>query len=121
MEAIKKSASEIDSIPFKYCCIYKSSNNTSLSRDSIFKMIGTYLQSKNKSNKVDFDKPDYVILIQVICNMCFISMVRNYFDYKKYNLVEQGNKFNEKINTQPQQQQQQQISTVEIQQSTSDV
>jgi hypothetical protein len=48
--------------------------------------------------------------------MCFISMVKNYFDYKKYNLVEQGNKFNEKINTQ----QQQQISTVENQQSTSD-
>lgn len=53
------------------------------------------MQSKNKLNKVDFDKPDYVILIQVICNMCLISFVSKYFEYKKYNLVEHGNKFNE--------------------------
>jgi hypothetical protein len=63
-------------------------------------MIGTYLQSKNKLNKVNFDAPDYVILIHVICNMCFISFVKNFFQYKKYNLVEQGNKFNENKNIQ---------------------
>lgn len=52
--------------PFTYSCVFKQSNNASLSRDEIFKMIGVYLQSKNRLNKVDFDKPDYVILIQVI-------------------------------------------------------
>jgi len=75
---------------FKYSCIFKTSNNGTLSRDEIFKSVGNYLHSINKKIKVDFDQPDYVIMIHVICNICFIGFLRNYFEYRKYNLIEMG-------------------------------
>ena len=100
LDEIKQSDSSLGeeiAKPFTYCCIYKSSNNGSLSRDDIFKLVGAFLQSKNKSNKVDFDKPNFVLVINVICNICYLSFVKNYFEYKRYNLVEHGAKFNANI------------------------
>ncbi len=82
---------------FKYFCVYKSSNNGSLSRDSIFKIIGSYLNSKNKAIRVDFDSADYVVVISVICSICFISFVKNYDKFKKFNLIEMGAKFNKEL------------------------
>lgn len=76
--------------------MFKSSNNSSLSREEIFKIGTDYFQSINKLNKVDFDKPDYVLYVQVICNICFISLLENYFNYKKYNLIEMGCKYEAK-------------------------
>lgn len=97
LDAIKASDSssngDENAKPFKYCCVFKTSNNNNLSRDTIFKLVGSYMQSKNKSIKVDFDQPDYVLVIHVICNLAYVSFLRNYFDYRKYNLVEMGAKF----------------------------
>ncbi len=82
---------------FKYSCIFKTSNNGTLSRDEIFKSVGNYLHSINKQIKVDFDQPDYVIMIHVICNICFIGFLRNYFEYRKYNLIEMGVKVSDQL------------------------
>ena len=82
-----------DAKPFKYCCVFKTSNNGSLKRDDIFRMVGHYFHTKNSGNKCDFDAPDYVLILQIICNMAFVGFVENYFQYKKYNFQEQGNKF----------------------------
>jgi hypothetical protein len=92
-----KSASQAENVggqAFTYCCVFKTSNNNVLSRDGVFKLCGSYMQAKNKSIKVDFDRPDYVLLIHVICNICYVSFLKNYFDYRKYNLIEMGSKFN---------------------------
>ncbi|CAF0728714.1 unnamed protein product [Brachionus calyciflorus] len=96
LEVIKSSVEGPDAKSFKYCCVFKTSNNNVLSRDEVFKLVGGYMQSKNKQNKVDFDNPDYVVIINVICNLCFVSFVGNYFQYRKYNLIEMGTKFNKK-------------------------
>ena len=96
LEAVQKSDQEKHkeaAVPFTYCCVFKSSNNNQVTRDSILKLAGAYIQSKNRLNKVDFDKPDYVIFVHVICNMCFISFLSKFFDYRKYNLIEMGCKF----------------------------
>lgn len=82
-----------DAKPMKFCCIFKTSNNGSLKRDDIFRMVGHYFHSKNSGNKCDFDAPDRVLILQIICNMAFIGFVENYYQYKKYNFQEQGNKF----------------------------
>ncbi len=82
-----------DAKPFKYCCVYKNSNNKSIQREDVFRMVGGYFQDKNPANKVDFDEPEYVLVLQVICKLCFVSFVRNYFEFKKYNFIEQGSKF----------------------------
>jgi tRNA acetyltransferase TAN1 len=93
LDTIKKISEPDSKNSIKYSCIFKASNNGSISRDEIFKIVGKYMLSKNKANKVDFDKPDYVLLIHIVTNMCFLSFVRNYFEYRKYNLVEMGAKF----------------------------
>jgi tRNA acetyltransferase TAN1 len=77
----------------KYTCMFKSSNNSTLKRDDVIKIVNSYFQGKNSQNKVDFDQPDFVILIQVIRNICFISYLKEYFVYRKYNLVEMGIKY----------------------------
>ena len=91
-DAIKACQGEAQT-PFTYCFMFKASNNASISRESVFKFAGAYVQSKNKSNKVDFDAPEYVLFIQIICNICYISFMRNYFKYRKYNLIEMGSKY----------------------------
>lgn len=77
----------------KYNCMYKSSNNCVIKRDDIIKSVNKYFQNKNQSNKVDYDNPDYVVLVQCIRNMCFISFLKDFVNYRKYNLVEMGIKF----------------------------
>ena len=77
----------------KYTCMFKSSNNSTLKRDDVIKIVNSYFQGKNSQNKVDFDQPDFVILIQVIRNICFVSYLKEYFVYRKYNLVEMGIKY----------------------------
>ena len=52
-----------------------------------------YFSAINPANKVDFDEPEYVLVLQVICKLCFVSFVKNYFEYKKYNFIENGSKF----------------------------
>lgn len=95
LDAIKQSEeANQEPKPFKYCCVFKSSNNGNVKRDDVFRSVGNYLQSKNKQNKVDFDEPDYVVLIHVICNICYLSFVKKFFQYRKYNLIEMGTKFN---------------------------
>lgn len=94
-EVIRNCLSELgeNAKAFKYCCVFKTSNNSSIKREDVFRIVGTYFHEKNQANKVDFDAPEYVLIIQIICKMCFVSLVKNYFEYKKYNFVEQGSKF----------------------------
>ena len=80
--------------PVKYCVVFKTSNNSSIKRDDVFRMVGTHFQNLNPGNKVNFDAPEYVLILTVICKMCFVSFVKNYFEYKKYNFTEHGSKFN---------------------------
>ncbi len=77
----------------KYSCLFKTSNNGSISRDDVIKLVNNYFRSKNPNNQIDHDNPDFVVLIQIIRNMCFISYLKNYFNYRKYNLIEMGAKF----------------------------
>ena len=96
LDAIKESDSALNkeqAKPFKYYCVFKTSNNGSLSRENIFKIVGNYMSSKNKANKVDFSNADYVVIINVVCNMCFLSFVKNFDKYRKFNLIEMGAKF----------------------------
>lgn len=96
IECVQKSDTTLhgdQSVPFTYCCVLKTSNNNQVSRDTVFKLAGVYMQGKNRANKVEFDNPDYVLHVHVICSICFVSFLPKYFDYRKYNLIEMGCKF----------------------------
>jgi tRNA acetyltransferase TAN1 len=72
----------------KYSYQIRSSNNGSISRDNVIKLIITYFKTKSQLNRIDHDNPDVLIIVNTIRNICFLSYVKNFFEYRKYNLVE---------------------------------
>ena len=97
----------------KYTCMFKSSNNSTVKRDDIIKIVNKYFQTKNSKNIVDYHEPEYVILVQVIRNMCFISYLKEYFAYRKYNLVEMGIKYSAECSNETKNQQEEKQVSIE--------
>lgn len=44
--------------------------------------------SLNPENKVDLNNPQYTIVVEIIKNVCCLSVVRDYVLFRKYNLQE---------------------------------
>jgi len=42
----------------------------------------------NKENKVNLDSPELAIIVDVIRNVCCLSVVQEYYQLKKYNILE---------------------------------
>ena len=80
--------------PLTYCCIFKATNNGSLSKESVYQMAADYWQTRDMPVKVDFENPDYVIYVQVICTIGYVCFLKDFYKYRKYNLIEVGSKFN---------------------------
>lgn len=80
-------------IGWKYSYQIRSSNNASISRDNVIKLINNYFKTKSSLNKIDHDNPDVLVIVNTIRNICFISYVKNFFEYRKYNLVEMSVKY----------------------------
>ena len=74
-----------------YCIQFKSRLNGSLGREEAYKTIGKMVKEANPQCKVEFKNPEYVILVEVMKSFCCISILSNYFDFKKYNLLELAN------------------------------
>ncbi|CAF1161583.1 unnamed protein product [Didymodactylos carnosus] len=82
------SSSAIDSSSIiKYDVIAKRSNNNHMKPSKIEEMIiKTFNEHYTDKLKRDYKQPDIYILLHVIKSFCFYSIVKNYNDYKKYNL-----------------------------------
>ena len=70
-----------------YCIVYKVRCN-SLSRDEILPMVGRVALKLNPEIKVNFDKPELVVSVDVLQKFCCISVMRDFHLYKKYNVQE---------------------------------
>jgi len=44
--------------------------------------------SLNPENKVDLNNPQYTVVVEIIKNVCCLSVVRDYVLFRKYNLQE---------------------------------
>lgn len=84
-----------------YLFIYSHRNNDSLKRDVLIEKVAEIVNKKNEKNKTDLKNPQLAILIEVIRSICCISVVPDFYELKKYNLMELAAKLNipENVNT----------------------
>lgn len=97
--------------PSTFAVIFNKRFNSSVSRDLIIKELAEMVVMKNGNNKADLKNPGLSIIVEIIKGICLLSIVDNYFTYKKYNLSEickeetnesegtQAKKFKSSVNT----------------------
>ncbi|XP_009871978.1 PREDICTED: THUMP domain-containing protein 1, partial [Apaloderma vittatum] len=68
--------------------VYKARNNSHASREEVIKELAGIVSSLNPENKVDLNNPQYTIVVEIIKNVCGLSVVRDYVLFRKYNLQE---------------------------------
>ena len=72
----------------KYTSVCKIRNNNSVSRTAILPCLGKIIRELNPLHMLCHDEPDLVVLIEVIRNICCLSVIKNFFRFKKCNLHE---------------------------------
>uniref|UniRef100_A0A7M4FUS9 THUMP domain-containing protein 1 n=1 Tax=Crocodylus porosus TaxID=8502 RepID=A0A7M4FUS9_CROPO len=68
--------------------VYKARNNSHMSREEVIKELAGIVGSLNPENKVDLNNPEYTIVVEIIKNVCCLSVVKDYVLFRKYNLQE---------------------------------
>ncbi len=72
----------------KYTSVCKIRNNQNVSRTSLLPSLGRIIREMNPLHQLCHDEPDLVVLIEVIRNVCCLSVVKDFFTFKKYNMHE---------------------------------
>ncbi|KAJ1097151.1 hypothetical protein NDU88_002278 [Pleurodeles waltl] len=67
---------------------YKARNNGHLDREQVIKELAGIVGSLNPENKVDLTNPQYTVVVEIIKNVCCITVVEDYIRFRKYNLQE---------------------------------
>lgn len=68
--------------------VYKARNNNHMNRDEVIKDLAGIVGTLNPENKVDLTNPEYTIVVEIIKNICCLSVVKDYNLFRKYNLQE---------------------------------
>ena len=93
-ENIEKLANSILSKVFtedskiSYSILFKTRNNDKVKRDDIIKLIGKVIRELPGTTTVDLNNPDICIVVEVLRSVCCIGTAKEYYKYRKYNLVE---------------------------------
>lgn len=66
---------------------YNYRNNNNLQRDEVIKTIATVITQVRSDNKVDLKSPELVVIVEVIKGIVLLSVIPDYFKYKKFNLL----------------------------------
>lgn len=62
--------------------------NDNVFRNELINSLALLVQDKNIFHKVDLKQSKKTIIIEIIKNICCISVIPDYHKYKKYNLLE---------------------------------
>ncbi|XP_003226750.2 THUMP domain-containing protein 1 [Anolis carolinensis] len=68
--------------------VYKARNNSHLSREKVITELAGVVGHLNPENKVDLNNPEFTIVVEIIKNICCLSVVKDYVLFRKYNLQE---------------------------------
>ncbi|CAG9560556.1 unnamed protein product [Danaus chrysippus] len=74
--------------PSTFAVIFNKRFNSSASRDLIIKELADLIVLKNGENKADLKNPSLCIIVEIIKGICLLSVVDNYYLFKKYNINE---------------------------------
>lgn len=60
--------------------------NSNLKRDVVIQKLAAMVQERNSEHKVNLNHPEVSIVVEVMKNICALSVIKNYFQMSKYNL-----------------------------------
>ncbi|XP_041377705.1 THUMP domain-containing protein 1-like [Gigantopelta aegis] len=96
LEDIKKLAEQILSPHFStpvgdgktYGIVFRVRNNNGVSRQCVMPMMGQLIVDMNPLNRVHLNNPDLVVLVEIVCSVCCMSVVKDFYKFRKYNFHE---------------------------------
>jgi len=71
-----------------YAVLFKSRNNNQIRQKETIMTFAKVVHQLNEECTVEFKNPDIVVVVEVIRNICCVGVCRNFYQHKKYNLVE---------------------------------
>ena len=71
-----------------YCVIFKARLNQNFFKQDAIDVIGEIMKDLCPSAKVEYKNPGLAIVFEVMKSYCCMSVLPNYYKYKKYNLIE---------------------------------
>ncbi|XP_058831631.1 THUMP domain-containing protein 1 homolog [Topomyia yanbarensis] len=74
--------------PKTFAIVFNRRYNNGLDRDSVINELAGLISAKNIGNKANLKHPDLAVIVEVIKGLCLISVVPEYYELRKYNLVE---------------------------------
>lgn len=74
--------------PKTFAIIFNRRFNNDIERTKVIEELAGLVSSKNINNKANLKNPDLAIIVEVIKGLCLISVVPEYFQLRKYNLLE---------------------------------
>lgn len=69
-----------------FSIIFNHRNNDNLSKDELIKVVADKVTSLRADHKVNLKEAELSIIIEIIRNIALLSVVPNFFKFKKYNL-----------------------------------
>ncbi|KAL3876574.1 hypothetical protein ACJMK2_034408 [Sinanodonta woodiana] len=88
IEFLEKTFGTPFGVGLSYTTVVKIRNNNSVGRTSILPMLGKIIKEMNPLHRLNHSNPDIVVLVEVIGSVCCMSVVKDYFLLRKYNLLE---------------------------------
>lgn len=74
--------------PRTFSIVFNRHSNNSVHRDEIIENLAHMVLAKNPKNKADLKNPEIAVVVEVIREVCLMSVAPHYYKYRKYNLVE---------------------------------
>lgn len=74
--------------PKTFCVVFKRRNNGNVLREDVIEDLAAEIKLRNPLHRADMKQPDLAVVVEVIRNICLMSVVPKYFHFKKYNLIE---------------------------------
>ncbi|XP_050073115.1 THUMP domain-containing protein 1 homolog [Anopheles maculipalpis] len=74
--------------PKTYAVIFNRRLNNDLSRDDVIREVAELITTKNAGNKANLKCPQLAVIVEVIKGLCCIGILPDYYQLRKYNLVE---------------------------------
>jgi len=71
-----------------YAITFKHRNNNQMKREQLFPELIKLFESKELPISADLKNPSVVFNVEVICSICCLSLMKDYYKYKRYNLLE---------------------------------
>ncbi|GAB1604683.1 THUMP domain-containing protein 1-like [Argonauta hians] len=71
-----------------YGISFKARMSSKLSRDEVIRVICHIIEDMNPLNKVNYNRPDFIVVVELLRGFCCLSVVKDFNKFRKYNLQE---------------------------------